>query len=100
MDKIAALRALFQASEREVKRLEFTTFSEALLRQQTAILAVSWLPRVTEHERARRTSCHDRVVSPATTSTPQTRTSLAPVADLTEYFPVLYSSREIPGSRY
>ena len=43
--KLAALHALF-ASDDNVPREEFQAFSNSLLQDQTAILAVSWLPRV------------------------------------------------------
>jgi len=43
--KIAALHALFEADD-SVSRQEFRSFSNALLQDQTAILAMSWLPRV------------------------------------------------------
>jgi diguanylate cyclase (GGDEF)-like protein len=98
--KIAALRALFQSSDSEVSRREFMAFSELLLRDQTAIQAVSWIPRITrtnrvEHELAAvREGLPDyRIKSIAADG------SFAPSADVDEYFPVFYSSKESPGSR-
>ena len=51
-NKIAALRALFKSSEQTVSRAEFATFTQDLLKGQTAILSVSWIPRVRRDERA------------------------------------------------
>jgi diguanylate cyclase (GGDEF)-like protein/PAS domain S-box-containing protein len=49
---IAASRALFQSSEHDTNRREFATFTDFLLNGRTAILALSWLPRVTRDQRS------------------------------------------------
>jgi diguanylate cyclase (GGDEF)-like protein/PAS domain S-box-containing protein len=96
---IAALRALFQSSEHDTNRREFANFTDFLLDGRSAILALSWLPRVTRGQRpafelaAVRNGLpgyHITTVEPAGT--------LAPAGDHDEYFPVLYSSRASPGS--
>src|SRR5438552_9944378 len=51
LTRIVALRALYKADD-HVTRTEFQTFSDELLQGQTAILAVSWIPRVSHTERA------------------------------------------------
>jgi diguanylate cyclase (GGDEF)-like protein/PAS domain S-box-containing protein len=97
--KIAALRALFQSSDTAITRREFTAYSELLLRDQTAIRAVSWIPRITRANRA----AHElaavseglpgyRIKSEAADG------GFIPSPDANEYFPIFYSSKETPGS--
>ena len=51
LSKVGSLRAFFDASQ-DVSRSEFQIFADSILRDQDAILAVSWIPRVTHAERA------------------------------------------------
>jgi diguanylate cyclase (GGDEF)-like protein/PAS domain S-box-containing protein len=97
-DRLAALHALFQ-SDNEVTRHEFTIFTDYLLRDQTAVLAFSWIPRVTKTERV----AHE--LSAARDGLPRYRIKslspdgkLLPSAERSEYFPVLYTSNEPPDS--
>jgi diguanylate cyclase (GGDEF)-like protein/PAS domain S-box-containing protein len=98
IEEIAALRAFFQSSERAINRQEFGSFTEYLRHGRPAILAFSWLPRVTRAERvahelaARAEIPGYRIASIA----PDGR--LVPALDHDEYFPVLYSSHEGPDS--
>ena len=55
MRKVSGLRTLFD-SKVSVSREEFQTFTKQLLGGQTAILGMSWIPRVTREER----SSHER----------------------------------------
>src|SRR5215471_16728482 len=48
---VVALRALFESSSHTIIRREFTAFTESLLRDNPAILTVSWTPRVTQNDR-------------------------------------------------
>ncbi len=98
MTGIVALRALFKSDE-NVSRSEFQIFSEELLRGQSAILAVSWIPRVVYAERA----AHELVAARSGLTGYRIKAEneygeLVPAAERSEYFPVLYSSREKPGS--
>ena len=99
LSKLMALRALFDASN-EVSRGEFQIFAEEILRDQTAILAVSWIPRVPHAEREAHELLGVRTGLPSYriyTVGPDGRS--APSPKLEEYFPVFYSSREPPNSR-
>jgi methyl-accepting chemotaxis protein len=97
--KVGALRALFQTSDREFNRREFTAFSEFLLRDQTAILAVSWIPRIAGIDRAAHELAAVRDGLPGYRIKSMTADgSYAPPADVSEYFPVFYSSKESSGS--
>ena len=96
--KIAALHALFEADD-SVSRQEFQSFSNALLQDQTAILAMTWLPRVShdqlaahEREGAAQGLTGYRVKSAATDG------SSVPAPEKAEHFPVFYSSTEPLGS--
>src|ERR1700730_9874160 len=97
--KIAALRALFESSDSELSRREFTTFSEFLLRDQTAILAVTWIPRITRANRVAHELAAVREGLPGyRIKSVAADGSLAPSAAADEFFPVSYSSRESLGS--
>src|ERR1700692_726549 len=54
LSRLVALRALFESSRDEVSRRQFEIFAEGILRDQTAIQSVSWVPRVSHLERAAR----------------------------------------------
>jgi CHASE1-domain containing sensor protein len=51
LDRVAALRAFFKSSEHGVRRGEFPAFAQDLLRGRSAILSLSWVPRVSRDER-------------------------------------------------
>lgn len=96
--KVDALHALFDADE-EVKRSEFQAFANSILRDQTAILAVSWIPRITREGR----SAHEQ--EGASQGLPNYHIkstdpdgALVPASAADEHFPVFYSSKEPPGS--
>jgi diguanylate cyclase (GGDEF)-like protein len=99
MEKVVALRALYQSSPREVSRNEFQQFSQTLLHGQPPILAFSWLPRVSEAERAahelaaRRDGLSDYRIKSASD---QKGSALA--ARPHEYFPIFYSNEEPSGT--
>src|SRR5580704_10784174 len=87
---IEALRALFQSSEHDINRREFANVTEFLLNGRSAILALSWLPRVMRDQRSAfelaaaqsgPLGYHITTVSPDGT--------LAPAGDQDEYFPIL-----------
>jgi diguanylate cyclase (GGDEF)-like protein len=96
--KVGALRALFESDE-AVKREEFQVFANSLLQDQTAILAVSWIPRVTREQR----SAHEREGVSQGLSGYRIKSSapdggLITAPDMPEHFPMFYSSREPLGS--
>jgi len=99
LSKIVALRALYKSDDNIVSRTQFQTFADALLRGQTAILAVSWIPRVLRAERAAHEleAIRDGLTGYRIT-TINANGNLVPSPERSEYFPVLYSSREKPGS--
>lgn len=91
LGKIAALRALFQSSNKDVARGEFAAFSALILRNQTAIKHVSWIPRVGREER---TAIEDAAIRDGI---PNYRIKAvapdgtrAPSAENDEYYPILY----------
>jgi diguanylate cyclase (GGDEF)-like protein len=98
LTKITTLRALFE-SDSAVSHREFETFSEFLLRDQPAILAVSWIPRITRANRV----AHELAAAREGLPGYQIKSiagdgSLAPSADAGEYFPIFYSTSESSGS--
>jgi diguanylate cyclase (GGDEF)-like protein len=99
LNRMGAFRAFYQA-DKNVSRTEFQTFSDELLRGQTAILAVSWVPRVSHAQRAAFEFAAVGAGLPGyRIRTVSANGDLVPSPEQSEYFPVLYSSRESPGSR-
>jgi diguanylate cyclase (GGDEF)-like protein len=99
MGKIGTLRALFASQEDDVARGEFRGFTDFLLRGQTAILGVSWIPRVTRADRAAHELAAVREGLPDYhIKSIAADGSFGPPADASEYFPLYYSSKEAPGS--
>ncbi len=95
LSEVADLRALFQSSDHVVSRREFTTFSDFLSREHPAILAMSWIPRVTRIDR----EAHERAAADEGPARYRIKSiaangSLVPAADANEYFPILFSSKE------
>jgi diguanylate cyclase (GGDEF)-like protein len=95
MHHIEALRALFESSNHGLDRREFATFSEFLLRDQTAMLAVSWIPRITRDQR----EAHERAAAAEglrgyRIKNPAMDGSVAVAAEASEYFPIFYSSSQ------
>ncbi|HEX2655329.1 MAG TPA: EAL domain-containing protein [Xanthobacteraceae bacterium] len=51
LGKVAAVRALFDASDDPVSRNEFTAFATRLLHDQASILRINWVPRIRQSEK-------------------------------------------------
>jgi diguanylate cyclase len=97
LSRLVALRALFESSHDEVSRGQFEIFAEEILRDQTAIQSVSWIPRVPHAERAARERAaiddgipdyHIKAVGQGPDG------SLAPSPERDEYFPIFYSTEK------
>ena len=98
LDRMQALRALFESSKRMVTRQEFEIFSASLLRGHEAILNVSWNPLVTRAERAalERAAVDDGIPDYHVRIVGQDG-SLPPSPERNEYLPKFYST-EAPTS--
>src|SRR5205807_1584825 len=97
LSRLVALRALFESSRDEVSRRQFEIFAEKILRDQTAIQSVSWIPRVSHAERAarERAAIDDGIPGyriKAVGLGPDG--SLAPSPERDEYFPIFYSTEK------
>jgi diguanylate cyclase (GGDEF)-like protein len=97
LSKLVALRALFESSLGEASRRQFEIFAEEILRDQTAIQSVSWIPRVPHAERAAR----ERAATEDGIPGYQIKAvglgpggSLAPSPERNEYFPIFYSTEK------
>src|ERR1700722_7596089 len=95
LSRLVAMRALFESSRDEISRRQFEIFAESILRDQTAIQSVSWVPRVSRAERAARehAAINDgipgyeiKAVGPGG--------SLAPSPERDEYSPIFYSTEK------
>src|SRR5215467_15375431 len=97
IDKIQSLQALF-GTVPNVSRQQFLDYANALLGGHPAILAVSWVPRVSNAERAQheRMGLREGYVNYHIRSQ-QPDGSLAVAPPASEYFPVLYSSVATPN---
>jgi diguanylate cyclase (GGDEF)-like protein len=97
LSRLVALRALFESSRDEISRRQFEIFAERILRDQTAIQSVSWIPRVSHAERAarERAAIDDGIPAyqiKAVGLGPDG--SLAPSPEREEYFPIFYSTEK------
>jgi len=95
LTKLVALDALFYSTKQEVTRDQFDVFSKTLLKGQTAILGVTWIPRVTHDGRA----AHELAAQRDGIVGYHIRDAAADggqviAADQDEYFPIYYSSKE------
>jgi diguanylate cyclase (GGDEF)-like protein len=97
LGRLVALRALFESSRDEVSRRQFEIFAEDILRDQTAIQSVSWIPRVPHADRAARERAaidggipgyHIKAVGLGPGG------SLATSPEREEYFPIFYSTEK------
>lgn len=93
---MSALRAFFESAPAAVGEREFLTFSDRLLRNNPAILSLSWVPLIPNEERAaheqtaRREGDDDyRIRSVSEDGT------LGPSPAAAEYFPVYYTTEKI-----
>src|ERR1700674_2741437 len=92
LDKIRAVRALFNASDR-VSRKEFEAFTSEILQRQTAILRVTWIPRIKGDERAAyELAARQEGLFQYQIKSLSADDHLIPSAEKDEYFPVFYSS--------
>ena len=95
LNRLVALRALFESSPREVSRKEFEIFAERVLRDQTAIQSVSWIPRVPGAEReAREREAVDDGIPGYRIKAVGWSGSLTPSPERDEYFPIFYSTEK------
>src|SRR5262249_41925207 len=96
VNKLTALRALFESSN-EVTRAEFDRFTQRLLKGESAVQNLSWIPRVRRNERenfelaARRSGIPDFQIKAVTKSD-----GVVPSPEKDEYWPIYYSS--LPGA--
>ena len=70
VNRLKAVRALFDSSVEPVTRNEFEAFAQPLLRENAAIGTLSWVPRVLDSERAEHERWAAGRVSRATASRP------------------------------
>src|ERR1700682_1885944 len=95
LSRLVALRALFESSRDEVSRRQFEIFAEGVLRDQTAIQSVSWVPRVSHAERAaRERAAIDDGIPGYQIKSVGPGGSLARSPERDEYFPIFYSTEK------
>ena len=97
-DKVIALRALFEASDGAVSRRGFEVFADRILRDQKAILALAWIPRVSRDQRA----AHELAAARDGLSDYHIRSvaedgSVAISPEEDEYYPVYYTTEKRPS---
>jgi diguanylate cyclase (GGDEF)-like protein len=93
---MSALRALFESAPAAVGEREFLTFSDRLLRNNPAILSLSWVPLIPNGERA----AHEQAVRREGDDDYRIRSvsedgTLGPSPAAAEYFPVYYTTEKI-----
>jgi diguanylate cyclase (GGDEF)-like protein len=99
LDKLSALRALFEVSDRPISREEFARFSHSLLHDQTAILAFSWIPRITHSQReAHELAAAGEGLLGYRIKSVRPGGGMTSAPAMPEYYPMFYSTREKPDS--
>ncbi|MBR1157126.1 bifunctional diguanylate cyclase/phosphodiesterase [Bradyrhizobium sp. JYMT SZCCT0428] len=93
--KLSPLRAIFEFTSGAVSEQEFMAFSNRLLRDQSAILSLSWIPRIRNEQRA----AHEQTAQREGSDGYRIRTvtehnALEPSPAAAEYFPVYYSTEK------
>jgi methyl-accepting chemotaxis protein len=93
LTNLLALRALFDSSDDTVTRGEFEAFAGALLQYSSAVVTLSWVPRVRRDDRAAFELAAEREgVSHYGIQTRSADGSLHPAEQHDEYFPIFYST--------
>ena len=92
--RVVGLRALFDSSD-NVSRGQFDKFAKQLLSGQSAILGMSWIPRVSAAQRAafERDVALDGVTGYRIKSVAPDGT-LGPAPEKSEYYPILFTATE------
>jgi diguanylate cyclase (GGDEF)-like protein len=97
--KVSGLAALFESSDGTVSRAQFERFTKLIMNDQTTILGMSWIPRVTREQRAAHEHAAEldgipgyKIKSVAPDG------SMAPSPEKNDYFPILYTATEEPSS--
>jgi diguanylate cyclase (GGDEF)-like protein len=93
--KMYPLRAMFESTPDAVSEQEFVTFSNRLLRDQSAILSLAWIPRIRNEERA----VHEQAAQQEGIDGYRIRSvskdnALEPSPAAAEYFPVYYTTEK------
>jgi diguanylate cyclase (GGDEF)-like protein len=100
VEKLSALRALFESGDRQINRREFTEFSAHLMERYGGILELAWIPRVTREQR----SSHEFAavasgIDGYHIKMPEEGGGFRPVPDRAEYYPILYLSNRSTNVR-
>lgn len=101
VEKLSALRSLFESVGDGVSRGEFARFTHDFMEESRAIIAFSWVPRVRGGDRARHEleGVDDGLIDYHIRSVGKDgRLRPAPVQD--EYFPVFFSSEPATGKGF
>ena len=93
--RLSPLRAMFEPTSGTVSEQEFVAFSNRLLRDQSAILSLSWIPRVRNDQRA----IHEQTAQREGNDGYRIRSvskdnTLEPSPPAAEYFPVYYTTEK------
>ncbi len=94
VNRLEAVRALFDSSDDPVKRDEFETFTRPLLRENAAIATLSWVPRVLNSERAQheRQAQLDGVPDYHIKDMVRGNGPMTPSPEHSEYYPIFYAT--------
>jgi diguanylate cyclase (GGDEF)-like protein len=93
VNRLRAVRALFDSSEGPVSRSAFEAFTRPLLLENSTIATLSWVPRVLESERAE----HERTGIAQGIPDYQIKTmgdagKISPSPERSEYYPIFYAT--------
>ncbi|SHN65819.1 bifunctional diguanylate cyclase/phosphodiesterase [Bradyrhizobium erythrophlei] len=94
--KMYPLRAMIESTPDAVSEQEFVTFSNRLLRDESAILSLSWIPRIRNEERAvHEQAARQQGIDGYRIRSVSKDNPLEPSPAAAEYFPVYYTTEKI-----
>ena len=99
--KVAALRALFESADDKVSRAQFEQFTKQLMSDQTAMLGMSWHPRVARDQRVaqERAAVLEGIPGYQIKDVAPDGT-MVPAPEKNEYFPVFYTATKALSAVY
>ena len=101
LSRFAAVRALFQAIDKDISRQEFAAFANLVLDQHSAVKGVSWIPRVGRHQRE---AIEKAAIGDGLRDYRIKRVAgaglLTPSPEQNEYFPIFYSTEAFSSAVY
>jgi diguanylate cyclase (GGDEF)-like protein len=95
VSRLASLRAFFNATDENVTRSEFETFTNELMKDQPGLLSMSWTPRVLLADRAAHelAAQNDGIIGYRISAIDEKGDKAGAAPERDDYYPVFYSTQ-------